>query len=148
MYTSDLSIVIPFYNESDNVTLLFSRLTAVLDSLTLDFEIICIDDGSTDSTLSELLSAHKNDSRIKIIRFSRNFGKEAAITAGLRAVTKQRVLLMDGDLQHPPELLPEMLTIQANGIDVVYGLRRSRKNDGRLRSTFTAMFYRNTGQCR
>lgn len=142
MYTSDLSIVIPFYNESDNVTLLFSRLTAVLDSLTLDFEIICIDDGSTDSTLSELLSAHKNDSRIKIIRFSRNFGKEAAITAGLRAVTKQRVLLMDGDLQHPPELLPEMLTIQANGIDVVYGLRRSRKNDGRLRSTFTAMFYR------
>ncbi len=142
MHTSDLSIVIPFYNEFDNVALLFSRLTPVVNSLTLDCEIICVDDGSTDNTLSALISARKNDPRIRIIRLSRNFGKEAAITAGLQAASKQHVLLMDGDLQHPPELLPDMLRIQANGIDVVFGSRRSRKTDGRLRSTLTAIFYR------
>lgn len=142
MYARDLSIVIPFYNEFDNVTSLFSRLKPVVDALTLDCEIICVDDGSTDSTFTALISARMTDPRIKIIRFSRNFGKEAAITAGLRAVSKQCVLLMDGDLQHPPELLPEMLQIQATGIDVVYGLRRSRKTDGPLRSTLTTMFYR------
>ena len=142
MSLTQLSIVIPFYNEFDTAPLLFSRLTSVLNSLEIDWEIICVDDGSVDSTLSALISAHKTDSRIKIIRFSRNFGKEAAITAGLHAAGKSHVLLMDGDLQHPPELLPEMMEIQAGGVDVVYGLRRSRKTEGRIRSTLSSLFYR------
>jgi len=142
MRLDQLSIVIPFYNEFDSVAQLFSRLTSVLTLLQIDWEIICVDDGSVDNTLSALLSAHRTDSRIKVIRFSRNFGKEAAITAGLHAATKQHVLLMDGDLQHPPELVPDMIEIQAGGIDVVYGLRRSRKTEGRMRSTLSSMFYR------
>ena len=142
MYPNQVSIVIPFYNESNSIALLFSRLTTVLNSLDVDWEIICVDDGSVDDTLFALTSAHKADSRIKIIRFSRNFGKEAAITAGLHAAGKQHVLLMDGDLQHPPELLPDMMEIQAAGIDIVYGLRKSRKTEGRLRSTLSSLFYR------
>ena len=142
MKISDLSVVIPFYNEFDNIALLFSRLQPVLDSLQADIEIICVDDGSIDHTLSALVCIHQTDSRVKIIRLSRNFGKEAAISAGLRATSKQHVVLMDGDLQHPPELIPSMLDVQADGIDVVYGLRRSRTTESRLRSTLSALFYR------
>ncbi len=140
--SSQISVVIPFHNEADNITPLLERLVPVLDVLVPDWEIICVDDGSDDGTYSALRAAHLRDSRIRIIKLSRNFGKEAAISAGLQVAAGQHVFLMDADLQHPPETLPEMMAIQASGIDVVYGLRRSRQTEGRLRSGLSSLFYR------
>lgn len=139
--SAHLSVVIPFYNEFENAAPLFERLLPVLNSVSKSWEVICVDDGSDDDTLNALIEARKKESRIRILKLSRNFGKEAAVSAGLQAVSGQQILLMDGDLQHPPETLTEMLEIQDRGIDVVYGLRKSRKTEGRLRSALSSAFY-------
>lgn len=140
--SAHLSVVIPFYNEFENAAPLFERLLPVLNSVSKSWEVICVDDGSDDDTLNALIEARQKEPRIRILKLSRNFGKEAAVSAGLQAVSGQQILLMDGDLQHPPETLTEMLEIQDRGIDVVYGLRRSRKTEGRLRSALSSAFYR------
>lgn len=140
--SAHLSVVIPFYNEFENAAPLFERLLPVLNSVSENWEVICVDDGSADDTLNALIEARKKEPRIRILKLSRNFGKEAAVSAGLQAASGQQILLMDGDLQHPPETLTEMLEIQTRGIDVVYGLRRSRKTEGRLRSALSSAFYR------
>lgn len=140
--SSQISVVIPFHNEADNIAPLLERLVPVLNALSPSWEIICVDDGSEDETFFALRTAHLSDSRIRIVKLSRNFGKEAAISAGLRVAAGEHVFLMDADLQHPPETLPEMMAIQASGIDVVYGLRRSRQTEGRLRSGLSSLFYR------
>lgn len=140
--SAHLSVVIPFYNEFENAAPLFERLLPVLNSVSENWEVICVDDGSDDDTLNALIEARKKEPRIRILKLSRNFGKEAAVSAGLQAASGQQILLMDGDLQHPPETLTEMLEIQTRGIDVVYGLRRSRKTEGRLRSALSSAFYR------
>ncbi len=142
MHSAHLSVVIPFYNEVENVAPLFERLLPVLKAVAQSWEVICIDDGSEDDTHTALLDQRANETRIRILKLSRNFGKEAAVSAGLQACSGAQILLMDGDLQHPPETLKEMLEIQAGGIDVVYGLRRSRQTEGRLRSTLSSAFYR------
>lgn len=142
IHSSHLSVVIPFYNEFENVAPLFERLIPVLNSVSNDWEIICVDDGSDDETQAALISEHKRERRIRLIKLSRNFGKEAAISAGLIEARGAHVLLMDGDLQHPPETLKEMIEVQSGGIDVVYGLRRSRQTEGRMRSTLSSLFYR------
>ncbi len=139
--TSHLSVVIPFYNEFDNTGPLFERLLPVLNSITKNWEVICVDDGSDDETMSALIEVRATDKRVRIIKLSRNFGKEAAVSAGLLDASGDQVLLMDGDLQHPPETLKEMMEIQERGVDVVYGLRRSRKTEGRLRSGLSSAFY-------
>ena len=139
--SAHLSVVIPFYNESENAAPLFERLLPTLESVSKNWEVICVDDGSTDGTLKALIEARSKEPRIRILKLSRNFGKEAAVSAGLQAASGQQILLMDGDLQHPPETLTEMLEIQARGVDVVYGLRRSRKTEGRLRSALSSAFY-------
>lgn len=139
--SAHLSVVIPFYNESENAAPLFERLLPTLESVLKNWEVICVDDGSTDGTLKELIEARSKEPRIRILKLSRNFGKEAAVSAGLQAASGQQILLMDGDLQHPPETLTEMLEIQERGVDVVYGLRRSRKTEGRLRSALSSAFY-------
>ncbi len=139
--SSHISVVIPFHNEMENIMPLFARLIPVLNELSQRWDIICVDDGSEDGTLAALNAARAKDLRIRIVKLSRNFGKEAAISAGLQVANGRHVMLMDGDLQHPPETLREMMEIQARGIDVVYGLRHSRRTEGRLRSAFSSLFY-------
>jgi glycosyltransferase involved in cell wall biosynthesis len=136
-----LSIVIPFFNEQDSVQPLIEALTTVLDDLYPESEVICVDDGSTDRTVQYLLAAQAKDFRIQIITLSRNFGKEAALTAGLDRASGDAVLFMDSDLQHPPELIPEFLAKLSEGWDVVYGVRDSRKSDAPLRRFLTGLFY-------
>jgi glycosyltransferase involved in cell wall biosynthesis len=136
-----LSIIIPFFNEQDSVGPLFERLGPVIDDLHPDCEVICIDDGSTDRTVERLLVVQSRDRRVQITSLSRNFGKEAALTAGLDAAAGDVVLFMDADLQHPPEMIPEFLAKISEGWDVVYGIRTSRKNEAPIRRILTGVFY-------
>lgn len=137
-----LSVIIPFYNEAANVEPLFTRLIPVLKATQLNWEVICIDDGSQDETHAALSALHGQERRVRIVKLSRNFGKESALSAGLRVAGGHQVLLMDGDLQHPPERIAVMLDVQASGVDVVYGMRCSRLTEGRFRSTLSSLFYR------
>ncbi len=103
-----LSLIIPLYNEEALVDELIARSSAALQSATDDYEIICIDDGSSDRTLEKLLCHHERNRRVKIIVLSRNFGHQSAYTAGLTYARGDQIAMMDGDLQDPPELLPAM----------------------------------------
>ena len=103
------SIVIPIYNEQETIPELYRRLKPVLDGFDAPSEVIIVDDGSHDETFAMLLDLHKKDSRIKAIRFSRNFGHQTAISAGIDAAAGDAVILMDGDLQDPPEVLPQFI---------------------------------------
>ena len=142
MRPGSISVVIPFYNESELVIPLFERLIPVLEALTNNWEVICVDDGSQDDTFSDLQFVREHYEAVKIIKLSRNFGKEAALSAGLSRARGDHVLIMDGDLQHPPETLTEMLRVQERGVDMVYGLRRSRNTEGVVRSRFSRVFYK------
>lgn len=142
MEVPSLSVVIPFYNETENIAPLFERLTPVISAITQDWEVVCIDDGSDDETFNTLQAVRETDPRVKLIKLSRNFGKEAAISAGLSYAGGAHVFVMYGDLQHPPEVLPEMMQLQLNGVDMVYGARRSRQPDGWLRSALSKLFHR------
>lgn len=137
-----LSIVIPVYNEEENLELLYKRLKNVLNGLGCNYEIIFVNDGSTDNSLEKLINLHKNDNNIKIIDFSRNFGKEIALTAGLDFSKGDVVITMDADLQHPPELIPEFLSKYKEGYDVVYTIRKSREDEKVLKRFATKIFYK------
>lgn len=122
-----ISVVIPLFNEAAIVEVLLERTIESMQRITEEFEIICVDDGSTDKTLGILLQKRDKDRRIKIIELSRNFGHPAAYTAGLIHATGDYIVMMDGDLQDPPEIIPEMFEkIKSNDFDVVYGKRKSR----------------------
>jgi len=138
-----LSIVIPMYYEEEVVNECYNRLEKVLTKLdNYEYEIIFVNDGSKDKTL-ELLTevANKNDS-VKIISFSRNFGHQAAVTAGLKFVTGDVVLIIDADLQDPPELIPEMLKLWEEGNEVIYGERKSREGESKFKLFTAKMFYK------
>ncbi len=122
----DLSIVIPMYNEEDNVEPVFRKNKDILDRLKLDYEIIIIDDGSRDKTFSNLLRI--KDPRLKIIRLRRNFGQTAAMDAGFKAARGKIIVSMDGDLQNDPEDIPRLLEKMKEGYDVVCGWRKYRKD--------------------
>jgi polyisoprenyl-phosphate glycosyltransferase len=123
-----LSLIIPLYNEEMLVDKLLDRSSAALQTVTDDYEIICVDDGSTDRTLEKLLACHKRDSRIKALVLSRNFGHQSAYTAGLTYARGDCIAMMDGDLQDPPELLPAMFEkLTADSFDVVFGRRIERE---------------------
>jgi glycosyltransferase involved in cell wall biosynthesis len=137
-----LSVVVPLYNEAAGVALLHARLSAVLDGLHLPRrEIVFVDDGSRDATFAAVALLAADDPSIRAIRFARNFGKEAAMAAGLRAATGQVVVLMDGDLQHPPELIPTLLEKWRDGARMVTAVRRSRATDPWLRRQLSRAFY-------
>lgn len=122
------SLIIPVYNEEGLIDELVSRSTKALESFTPNYEILFINDGSTDSTLRKLIEARKQYPRIKIVDLSRNFGHQAAFTAGLEMALGNYVAMMDGDLQDPPELLAEMYRkIKEDGFDIVSGKRQGRK---------------------
>jgi glycosyltransferase involved in cell wall biosynthesis len=138
-----VSIIIPFYNEARTISSLFAALWRTLDAIAdVNWEIICVDDGSTDTTLAQLIALSTSDPRFKIIELSRNFGKEAALTAGLDASRGDAVIPMDADLQDPPDLITEMLAAWENGAEVVLAKRSDRASDGLLKRQTAGWFYR------
>src|SRR5205814_2009226 len=136
-----LSVVVPVLNEERGLEPLISRLRPVLDSLGLDWEVIFVDDGSTDGTLVRLKALHVQDGRLKAVSLSRNFGKEVAMAAGLAYVNGDAAVLMDADLQHPPELIRDFVAHWRSGFDIVYGQRRDRDTDTFLHRLAARAFY-------
>lgn len=141
-----LSIVIPVYNEAASLPALRESLERVLSALDIDYELILVDDGSADATWATISAWHSADARVRAIRFARNFGKEAALSAGLSLSRGAAVVLMDSDLQHPPEIIPEFLAKWREGYEMVYAVRTSREGDSALRRTATRAFYRLFGK--
>jgi polyisoprenyl-phosphate glycosyltransferase len=136
-----LSVVVPVLNEEDNVRELHRRLVRVLDGERVEFEVIFVDDASTDTTPVVLRELHDVDCRVKSVRLARTFGHQAAISAGLRAASGDAIITMDGDLQDAPELLPKFLERWRAGNEVVYAVREHRV--GSLRKRFAyKLFYR------
>jgi polyisoprenyl-phosphate glycosyltransferase len=137
-----LSVVIPVLNESAGISVLLAQLKPVLDGLGLSWSIVFVDDGSTDDTLARLRKAHDEDARITAIALSRNFGKEVAVAAGLRFAKGDAVVIMDGDLQHPPQTIPAFVEKWREGHDVVFGMRDARSTDSAWRRKGGRLFYR------
>jgi glycosyltransferase involved in cell wall biosynthesis len=141
-----LSLVVPIYNEASGCDDFFDAVIPVLESVTGNFEIICINDGSTDNSLSLLQQRHADDSRIKVIDLTRNFGKELALTAGLDLATGDAVIPIDADLQDPPDLIPQLVERWLEGFDMVVAVREDRASDSWLRRTTANIFYRLLGR--
>ncbi|MEJ1392074.1 MAG: glycosyltransferase family 2 protein [Candidatus Sedimenticola sp. (ex Thyasira tokunagai)] len=137
-----ISVVAPFYNEAENVDDFFGRVLPVIQSQSSDYEILCINDGSTDNTLPELQAWKAKCQQIKIVNLSRNFGKESALTAGLGLADGDVVIPLDSDLQDPPELIAEMLSKWKEGYDVVYAKRVMRQSDTVFKRWSALGFYR------
>ena len=122
-----LTLVIPLYNEEEVINECYKRIFTVLSSLeNYEYEIIFINDGSKDKTLEILEKIAQDNKNVKIISFSRNFGHQCAVTAGLKFVTGDAIVIIDSDMQDPPELIPEMLKLWEQGYDVIYGKRKKR----------------------
>ena len=140
----ELSVVAPVLNERDSVAELYRRLTDVLIPLG-SYEIVIVDDGSTDGTWELLHGLAADDSRMRAVRLSRNFGHQVAMTAGLDAARGDAVVLMDGDLQDPPEVIPELVARWRDGYDVVYAVRSMRPGETRFKLWTAKLFYRLIG---
>ena len=138
----EISVVIPVLNEEKGLDKLLSRLLLVLEGAAATFEVIIIDDGSTDGTLALVKARNRTDPRIKALSLSRNFGKEIAVAAGLKHAAGAAVIIMDSDLQHPPEVIPRLIAGWRDGYDIVYGRRTDRKADGPVRRFLARLFYR------
>jgi glycosyltransferase involved in cell wall biosynthesis len=137
-----LSVVVPVFNEQDVLGEFHRRLSAVLDRLALDAEVVYVNDGSSDASMALLGRLHETDPRVVVIDFSRNFGKEAAMSAGLDVADGDAVVLIDADLQDPPELIEQMLQTWREGYDVVLMRRRVRANESWLKKATSHAFYR------
>ena len=137
-----LSIIVPMFNEEASLDALFTRLLDVVDRHGLNAEIICVNDGSADATWDRLVLWRSRIDNLVLVNLSRNFGKEIAITAGLDVAEGHAVVIMDGDLQHPPETIIEFIKMWRAGYDIVYGVRSDREHDGALRGWLSNMFYR------
>lgn len=140
-----LSVIVPCYNEEENVSYFYEELLkqeSTLAEQDLTLEILYIDDGSTDKTVEEVRKLREKDERVHLVSFSRNFGKEAAMYAGMEHSKGDFVVIMDADLQDPPSLLPEMYSYLKEGYDSVATRRVSRKGEPPIRSFFARMFYR------
>lgn len=140
-----LSVIVPCYNEEENVPLFYEEFLKNENSLTekeIAWEILYVDDGSKDGTVDEIKKLHAKDERVRLLSFSRNFGKEAAMYAGLQKAGGDYAVIMDADLQDPPSLLPGMLSYLEEGYDSVATRRVSRKGEPPIRSFFARMFYR------
>jgi len=135
-----VSIIIPAFNEEENVKIIAEKVASIF--LENPYEIIFIDDGSSDNTLLNLEKMHKEDCRIQVISFSRNFGHQNALKAGLDYASGDCVISMDCDLQHPPELLPELLRKWREGYDIVYTIRKDSVNQSFLKKCTSSLFYK------
>ena len=138
-----ISIIIPAYNEEKNIPLVYEKIKKVLEKLTnYNWEIIFIDDGSTDNSENILEKMAKNNPLVKFIQFSRNFGKEMALSAGLDVANGDAVFMIDADLQHPVELMPNFIEKWQNGIEVVVGVRNKNKGEGLVKKLGSFFFYK------
>lgn len=137
-----ISLVAPFYNEEPLIDRFFKTVIEILQKTGLEWEIVCVDDGSSDRTLERLLAGARANPAVKVLQLSRNFGKEAALTAGMEASAGDVVILIDADLQDPPELISRMLDKWREGYDVVYGVRQSRDSDSLGKRISASGFYR------
>jgi glycosyltransferase involved in cell wall biosynthesis len=138
-----ISVVAPFHNEAGGVGAFHRAIAAVAAGLpAYAFELVCVDDGSTDSTLAELLELVERDPRVRVLELSRNFGKEAALTAGIDAARGDAVVVIDADLQDPPELIGRMVEEWARGAEVVVAHRTDRSSDSFLKRSSARLFYR------
>jgi glycosyltransferase involved in cell wall biosynthesis len=141
-----LSVVVPMHNEDETIRLFFDEIEPVLATLDCDYEIVCVNDGSKDDTLALLIDENQRDPRIKIVDLSRNFGKEAALTAGLEFASGDCVVPIDADLQDPPSLIPQMVEKWREGYEVVLAIRSDRTADSFTKKTTAGMFYRLMGK--
>lgn len=137
-----LSVVIPCHNEAANLATLYARLACVLDATGLAWEIVCVNDGSRDDTLARLLALRARDPRIQVFDLSRNFGKEAALTAGLDQARGQAIIPLDADLQDPPEVIADLVAQWQEGFEVVNAVRAAREGEGWLKRGSAHLFYR------
>jgi glycosyltransferase involved in cell wall biosynthesis len=137
-----ISVVVPAFNEEPNVRVLYEKLVPILSACASTFELIFVDDGSTDRTLPIIQAMSEADPRVRFVSFSRNFGHEAASTAGLDIASGEVTILMDADLQHPPEVIPDMVARWREGYEIVYATRRLREDRGWLKRSTSSLFYR------
>lgn len=136
-----LSIVLPSYNEQKNISNTAAILSGLLEKEQIDYELIFISDGSVDGTFQAVCGASAQNPRIKGVEFSRNFGKEASIFAGLQVAVGDACVVMDCDLQHPPELIPQMYALWQQGYQVVEGIKSNRGREGIFHKLFANLFY-------
>ncbi len=138
-----ITILIPAYNEEESLPFLYERVSKIMNEIkNYEFELLFVNDGSKDKTLDEIKKMREEDSRISYVDFSRNFGKEIAMIAGMDYATGDCVIIMDADLQDPPELIPEMIKLWEQGYDDVYARRRSRKGETWLKKFTSKMYYK------
>jgi polyisoprenyl-phosphate glycosyltransferase len=137
-----ISVVVPAYNEQEVLPLFYERLVRVMDRLNTRWELLFVNDGSTDATLQAIERLRCADERVGVVNLTRNFGKEIALSAGLDHCTGDAVIVMDADLQDPPEVIPQLVDGWVEGYDMVYAQRVSRDADTWLKRTTGALFYR------
>jgi len=140
-----ISIVAPVFNEEENIEEFYLRVKKALDKETKNWEIIFVDDGSSDKSIEILAQLNKNNGKVKIIGLSRNFGKELALTAGLDSAKNDVIVPIDVDLQDPPELIPKMLKLWKEGFDVVLAVRSKRNNESWVKKSTAELFYKFLG---
>lgn len=138
----DLSVIIPIYNEEMNLVPMNNRIIAALSPLGIQYEIVYVNDGSKDNSLPIIMGLSEENSSVKFIDFSRNFGHQIAISAGLEHAVGERIVIMDGDGQDPPELIPDLLKKSLEGFEVVYAKRKKRKGESFLKKLTAKLFYR------
>lgn len=137
-----VTVIVPFLNELENLPVLYERLFKAVDALPERVELLCVDDGSTDEGPAWVAAKSRSDSRVRLIRLSRNFGHQIAITAGLDHADGDAAVIIDADLQDPPEVIPELLAKWREGFEVVYAVRRSREGETWMKKFLAATFYR------
>ncbi|VVE49485.1 bactoprenol glucosyl transferase [Pandoraea horticolens] len=143
IYIKRLSLVVPCFNESESLDAFFGTVVPILEAVPdTRFEIVCVNDGSTDDTLGRLISHRRRDARIRVLDLTRNFGKEAALTAGIDEARGDAVIPMDVDLQDPPQLIPRMVELWRDGAEVVLAQRSSRVCDSWAKRVAAGLYYR------
>ncbi len=138
----DISVIIPCYNEKENIHLIFDRLSSVMNQMKVQFELIFINDGSKDNTIDLIKALATQHSEVKYIDFSRNFGHQIAVSAGIDMANGSSVVIIDADLQDPPELIEDMHNKMKEGFEVVYAKRKTRKGESWFKLATAKMFYR------
>jgi dolichol-phosphate mannosyltransferase len=137
-----LSIVVPVYNEAQSIWHTYQQISAVVSKMGMQYEILFVDDGSTDLSFQKLTEIVQSDSHVRIVHLSRNFGHQAALTAGMDLCRGEGMICLDADLQHPPELIPAMVQKWQEGFDVVYTVRRDSNDVGLFKRFTSRLFYR------
>jgi dolichol-phosphate mannosyltransferase len=138
----ELSIIIPIYNEEENIFLLYDRLNTIIQNLGVSFELIFVNDGSKDQSISLIKQLAEKDDRVKFVNFSRNFGHQVAVSAGLDLCSGQAIVIIDADLQDPPELIADLYRKLKEGYQVVYAKRKQREGETFLKKITAKTFYR------